>query len=111
MSNPAKSLLSSLLDRNPQRRIGSGPRGAEDIKEHEFFREIDWERVYNREYEVPLPHIRNIQSSNPMCASILDDLGNFDDNRLPGWSFIHYGASEVVPSYSQQHSSDKKKKS
>ena len=48
-----------------------------------------------------------------MAASILDDLGSFDDNRLPGWSFIHYGASEVVPSYQQstkQHSSDKKKR-
>jgi hypothetical protein len=46
-----------------------------------------------------MPHIRNVQLNNPMAQSILDDLGALDDNSLPGWSFIHYGASEVVPSH------------
>jgi len=46
--------------RDPQRRIGSGPRGAEEIKEQEFFKGIDWKRVYNKEYPVTKPHIRNV---------------------------------------------------
>jgi serine/threonine protein kinase len=50
LSKSAKSLLTSLLNRNPQKRIGSGPRGAEDIKEHEFFKNINWMKVYNKEY-------------------------------------------------------------
>jgi serine/threonine protein kinase len=100
LSKSAKSLLTSLLNRNPSKRIGAGPRGAEEIKEHLFFKDIDWNKVYNKEYKVPEPHIRNIKQNNPMAASIFDDLGVIDDNRLPGWSFIHYGASEVIPSYS-----------
>ena len=58
--------------------------------------------MYNKEYKVTKPHIRNIKNNKPMAQSILDDLGVLDDNRLPGWSFIHYGASEVVPSFAVQ---------
>jgi len=43
-----------------------------------------------------------------MAQSILNDLSVIDDNKLPGWSFIHYGASEVVPSFLML-SSEKKK--
>ena len=60
LSKSIKSLLTSLLQRNPHKRLGSGPRGADEIKEHEFFHEIDWAKLYNKEYRVPKPHIRNI---------------------------------------------------
>jgi len=97
LSRPAKSLLSSLLNRNPHQRIGAGPRGADDIKEHEFFKGIEWDKVYQKQYKVPRPHVRNIKLDDAMAQSIFDDLGIVDDNRLPGWSFIHLGASEVIP--------------
>ena len=61
LSKSAKLLLSSLLNRNPQKRIGAGPRGADEIKEHPFFTGIDWVKVYNKEYPVPLPRIRNVK--------------------------------------------------
>jgi len=67
LSKSAKSLLSSLLNRNPQRRIGAGFRGAEEIKEHEFFKDIDWVKVYNKEYKVPKPHIKRVMLNNPMA--------------------------------------------
>lgn len=75
LSKSAKSLLTSLLKRKPQSRIGAGPRGAEEIKEHEFFRDIDWQRIYKKEYRVPKPHIRNVKHNNPMAQSIFEDLG------------------------------------
>lgn len=43
-----------------------------------------------------------------MTQSIFDELGVLDDNRLAGWSFIHYGASEIVPIL---HSNEKQKRS
>jgi serine/threonine protein kinase len=43
-----KDLLSKLLERNPSVRIGSGPRGAEEIKDHPFFAEIDWDCVMKK---------------------------------------------------------------
>jgi len=30
------------LNRNPSKRLGAGPDGAEEIKKHPFFRDIDW---------------------------------------------------------------------
>lgn len=34
----AEELLKKLLVKDPHRRLGSGPRGAEDIKAHPFFK-------------------------------------------------------------------------
>jgi serine/threonine protein kinase len=45
MSQEAKGLIVHLLNRNPSRRLGAGPEGAEEIKRHPFFADIDWELV------------------------------------------------------------------
>jgi serine/threonine protein kinase len=45
MSRPAKNLLSGLLTRDPETRLGSGPTDAEEIKVHDFFSVIDWEEL------------------------------------------------------------------
>jgi serine/threonine protein kinase len=45
MSEQARSLILQLLNRNPHKRLGSGPRDALDIKEHAFFKDVDWEMV------------------------------------------------------------------
>ena len=60
--------MTSLLDRQPENRIGSGPRGADEIKEHPFFEEIDWNAVLNKAYKVDLPHIRHVETeAGPMA--------------------------------------------
>lgn len=48
----ARSLLTGLLDRNPNTRLGA--RGAEDIKRHAFFaKSIDWDRLNSKGYRPP----------------------------------------------------------
>jgi serum/glucocorticoid-regulated kinase 2 len=43
MGSEAKSVMTGLLQRDPNRRLGNG--GAEEIKKHPFFaRHIDWNR-------------------------------------------------------------------
>lgn len=42
----AKDILSKLLDRDPNQRLGVG--GALEIKAHVFFQEIDWNMLYER---------------------------------------------------------------
>ena len=37
-----RALLHSLLSRNTTKRLGAGPEGADAIKAHAFFSEIDW---------------------------------------------------------------------
>lgn len=45
----AKDLLTRLLDRNPERRLGAN--GASEIKAHHFFSNIDWRKLLQRKYE------------------------------------------------------------
>ena len=45
----AKDLLTRLLDRRPECRLGTG--GASEIKAHAFFKGIDWAKVLQRRYE------------------------------------------------------------
>ncbi len=42
MSEQARSLIVNLLNRNPMKRLGAGPKGVEDIKKHAFFKDVDW---------------------------------------------------------------------
>jgi serine/threonine protein kinase len=55
MSLEAKNLIVHLLNRNPSRRLGAGPEGAEEIKRHQFFADIDWNAVRERQLPVPKP--------------------------------------------------------
>lgn len=41
----ARNLISRLLDRNPQTRLGAGPDDVEEIKRQPFFAGMDWDAV------------------------------------------------------------------
>ena len=45
----AKDLLTRLLDRRPEHRLGAN--GAAEIKAHQFFHSIDWRKLLQRKYE------------------------------------------------------------
>ncbi|KAL2120986.1 hypothetical protein VTJ04DRAFT_5013 [Mycothermus thermophilus] len=45
----AKDLLTRLLDRDPERRLGAN--GSAEIKAHPFFHAIDWRKLLQRKYE------------------------------------------------------------
>lgn len=49
----AKSLLSALIYRDPNKRMGGGPEGGAEVKRHAFFSGIDWEQVYERKLTPP----------------------------------------------------------
>ena len=53
LSEESRSLLISLLNRNPNKRLGSGKKGSEEIKEHAFFKELNWEEVIQKKVKVP----------------------------------------------------------
>lgn len=53
LSRPAKSLLRGLLTRDPTQRLGSGPRDAEDIQRHEFFSDVNWDKLAKGEIAPP----------------------------------------------------------
>ncbi|KIP11302.1 hypothetical protein PHLGIDRAFT_141514 [Phlebiopsis gigantea 11061_1 CR5-6] len=67
MSHDAKSIMTGLLQRDPDRRLGTG--GAEDIKRHPFFsKHIDWNLLLAKKIQPPF---------KPSVESVLD-VANFD---------------------------------
>lgn len=53
LSPEAQSLLRALFKRNPANRLGAGPTGSQEIKCHEFFAQIDWNKLYKKETNPP----------------------------------------------------------
>ena len=64
----AKMIITDLLVVEPSKRLGYGSNGTENIKKHPFFKDINWEELYNKKVEPEfVPKIFNEL-----------DLGNFD---------------------------------
>ena len=48
-----KDLLKNLFIKDPDLRLGSGSNGSENIKNHEWFRNINWEELVNKQISPP----------------------------------------------------------
>ena len=58
ISKNAKVLIKSLLIKNPDERLGS-KYDIEEIKNHEYFKDVNWDKVFKKEY-IPPPIVRDI---------------------------------------------------
>ncbi|KAI9917881.1 hypothetical protein PsorP6_013232 [Peronosclerospora sorghi] len=57
ISEDARALLRGLICRNPAKRLGSEPCGAQEIMDHI---DTDWEKLYKRDVTVPFrPTVRS----------------------------------------------------
>ena len=54
LSPDAKDLLTRLLRKEPSKRLGIGKNDLQTIKNHRFFRKIDWKQLERREIEPPI---------------------------------------------------------
>ncbi|KAL4224317.1 Beta-adrenergic receptor kinase 2 [Mactra antiquata] len=79
MSPEMKSLLEGLLRRDVEERLGCQGRGAQEIKEHPFFKSIDWNQVYLQKYPPPL-----IPPRGEVNAADAFDIGSFDEEDTKG---------------------------
>merc|ERR1719295_28883 len=60
LSLEARCIISGLLERDPERRLGSSDRDALEIEEHPFFEDIDWIKLYSKEVEPPFePNVKD----------------------------------------------------
>ncbi|CAG9324763.1 unnamed protein product [Blepharisma stoltei] len=90
LSENAKSLIKQLLNRDPSKRLGASKRDADEIKEHPFFENIDWNAFLNKTVTAPPIH-----QSKRMYRDITTErmFGKLEEEatpaqRLDGWSFM-----------------------
>uniref|UniRef100_A0A1I7ZLM2 non-specific serine/threonine protein kinase n=1 Tax=Steinernema glaseri TaxID=37863 RepID=A0A1I7ZLM2_9BILA len=53
LGSDARDLIKRLLKRHVESRLGAGPLDADEIKDHGFFRSLDWDVVFRRQMEPP----------------------------------------------------------
>jgi len=53
LSQNANALLQSLFVIDPDKRLGSGNKGVDEIKGHIFFKSIDWKLIQNKKIRPP----------------------------------------------------------
>ncbi|CAK83232.1 unnamed protein product (macronuclear) [Paramecium tetraurelia] len=89
ISLEARNLLKALLQRNPAKRLGSGKGDSEEIKAHQYFYDVDWDIVYNRELPLPKPN-RKIRINTHIDGNVFDMQSIVDDSKahLGGWTFV-----------------------
>ncbi|KAJ1895859.1 Serine/threonine-protein kinase Sgk2 [Kickxella alabastrina] len=64
----AQDFITRILERDPQKRLGNGVFGTENVKRHPFFHGIEWPKIHRQEYAPPFV---------PKVSSIFD-LSNID---------------------------------
>uniref|UniRef100_T1J1B0 protein kinase C n=1 Tax=Strigamia maritima TaxID=126957 RepID=T1J1B0_STRMM len=69
LSADSISIMRRLLRKNPERRLGSSERDAEDVKKQTFFKNINWDDLLQR--KVKPPFVPTVRSS--------EDVSNFDE--------------------------------
>jgi len=74
LTNAARHFLKQILRVEVHKRLGCGPDAWEDVKRHEFFEGINWDKMASRELKAPIqpdPDVSNCSNT----AYALDVLG------------------------------------
>jgi len=60
----ARDMCNKLLEKNPQTRLGSR-RGAREVKEHEWVRDMEWEKLFRKKITPPIDPTKNLVNFSP----------------------------------------------
>ena len=86
LSTECKNLLRDLLQKDPNKRLGTS-NDAIEVKKHEFFYGINWDSVYSRRLRPPAPTIYTSHSGF-LSEDVIADTTEANMQVLPGWTFV-----------------------
>ncbi|OMJ90296.1 hypothetical protein SteCoe_7315 [Stentor coeruleus] len=87
LSLDAKELIKDLLQRDPAKRLGA-LRDAEEVKQHRFFKGIDWEAVERKELKPHKIHMPKISDKGVDLEEMYGNCFSGESTKVFGWSFI-----------------------
>ncbi|KAG8522676.1 Ribosomal protein S6 kinase alpha-4, partial [Galemys pyrenaicus] len=97
----AQDLLQRLLCKDPKKRLGAGPQGAQEVKSHPFFQGLDWAALAARKIPAPFrPQIRSELDVGNFAEEFtrLEPIYSPAGSPLSGDPRIFQGYSFVAPS-------------
>ncbi|KAL3613000.1 Protein kinase C, brain isozyme [Castilleja foliolosa] len=111
LSKEAKDACKSFLTKNPQKRLGCGPTGEENVRTHPFFRRIDWARIEARDVQPPfkpkIKHRKDVSNFDKQFTQEKTELTptdklfmmNLDQTEFQGFSFLNpeFEKTELTP--------------
>ncbi|XP_044520954.1 ribosomal protein S6 kinase alpha-5 isoform X5 [Gracilinanus agilis] len=100
MSALAKDIIQHLLVKDPKKRLGCGPRDADEIKEHPFFQKINWDDLAAKKVPAPFkPVIRDELDVSNFAEEFTEMDPTYSPAALPQSSErLFQGYSFVAPS-------------
>ena len=76
LSTEGRNFVKGLLNRNPKHRLGA-KRDAEELKEHQFFADTDWDAMMNKRVVPPFkPKLKNVLDTSNFDPEFTNALQN-----------------------------------
>ena len=85
VTDNAQDLINKLLVLNPKKRLGFGDGGAKKIKQHPYFKGINWDEAFNKKLKPPfIPQLKDETDLTYFDCMFTDEKISSDESDISG---------------------------